>query len=373
MKQVFYLSIIFLCFSNISSRAQLRLISEDGTDVSYDTVYQTIYPTKSLFEMHVKLVNQYNSTFNTKARRTNVQMINGTQNYFCWGTCYSPPVNTSPGNDHVVIPPNDTCSTLLLCYFKPLGLTGDQMIRYTIFDTGGNIDSVSFVLAIHVEFPSNPLLLQVPDDDFVTNTEVFVNDNIDTTINEFKEMIYPLSITNNTNTIKQILVKKKELNVVAGSQNFFAWKSTFSPSVFNDTAGILIYPHTTINNRFKAIYRPNGTIGESTIQYVFYNKFDLTDSSYVNIHFNAIQNGFEKIENNTFITYPNPVQDLLTIVGIDQQSMVEILDVNAKLIHQEQIQNKSQTFINTSDFTSGIYFIKITSKKSVSVKKFVKQ
>lgn len=373
MKQSFYLTLIILTFGFFNADAQLKLLNEEGVDISYDTVYQTIYPSKSLFEMHVKLVNQYGSNFNTKARRTNVQMINGTQNYFCWGTCYSPPVNVSPGNDHVVIPPSDTCATPLLCYFKPLGNTGDQIIRYSIFDTGANIDSVSFVLVIHVEFPSDPLLLQIPDDDFVTNTEVYLNTDIDTTVNEFHEIIYPLNITNNSNTIKQILVKKKELNIISGSQNFFAWKSTYSPSVFNDTSGILIYPNITINNRFKAIYRPNGTIGESIIQYVFYNKFDLTDSSYVNIHFNAIQNGISHYSNDDLIIYPNPAKEILQLSGLNNSSSISIIDLNGSYILNESIVGKTSTSINVSNLSAGIYFLEIRSSKGVTFKKFVKE
>jgi hypothetical protein len=373
MKKAIYLLIIFLCSSSIASQAQLRLITEDGTDVSYDTIYQTIYPTNSLFELHIKLINEYGGNFNTKARRTNVQMIDGTQNYFCWGTCYSPPVNVSSGNDFVLVPANDTCNTALLCYFKPLGNTGDQIIRYSIFDTGANIDSVSFVLVIHVEFPSDPLLLQIPEDDFVTNTDVYLNTDIDTTVNEFHEIIYPLNITNNSNTIKQILVKKKELNIISGSQNFFAWKSTYSPSVFNDTSGILIYPNTTINNRFKAIYRPNGTIGESIIQYVFYNKFDLADSSYVNIHFNAIQNGIAHYSNDDLNIYPNPAKEILQVNGLNTSSSVSIIDIHGSRILNESIDGKTNKSINVSNLSSGIYFLEIRSSKGVSFKKFVKE
>ena len=370
MKQAIYL--ITLLLLSITSQAQFKLIDEEGHDVSYDTVHVNVFPTKSLFEMHVKLVNQYGGSFNTKTRRTNVQMINGSQNYFCWGTCFSPQVNVNPGNDNVFVPQNDTCSTLLLCYFKPLGNTGVQIIRYSIFDTGANVDSVSFVLVIHVAFPSDPLLLQIPEDDFVTNTDVFLSTDIDTNISAFHEILYPLTITNNTNIIKQILVKKVELNLIDGTQNYFAWKSTYSPAVSIDTAGILVYPFTSITNKFKAIYRPNGKVGESVIRYVFYNKFDMNDSSFVTVHYNAIQNGIRQYSETNFSVYPNPTSDYLSIAGLDNISHIAIYNLQGEKVIENTITDLMPV-LEVTTLTKGIYYLSIQSKKGTLVRTFVKQ
>lgn len=370
MKKALFILLTLLINANV--QAQLQLLDEDGNDISYDTVHVNVYPSKALFEMHVKLVNQYGGSFITKTRRTNVQLINGSQNYFCWGTCYSPTVNVNPGNDHVIIPPSDTCTTPLLCYFKPLGNTGEQMIRYTIFDTGANIDSVSFVLVIHVAFPNDPLLLQIPDDDFVTNTDVYLSTDIDTNNASFHEILYPLTITNNTNVIKQILVKKVELNVVNGSLNYFSWKSTYSPAVSVDTAGILVYPNTSITNKFKAIYRPNGNVGESVVRYVFYNKFDTNDSSYVTVHYNAIQNGTIQYFETNFSVYPNPTSDYINITGLENVSRIAICNLRGEKV-MENTLTEGMPVLQVATLSKGIYYLSIQNKKGTFVRTFVKQ
>ncbi len=70
--------------------------------------------------------------------------------------------------------------------------------------------------------------------------------------------------------------------------------------------------------------------------------------------------------------YPNPSSNLISFSNINEKSNVSIVDMNGKLILNSTINSASNT-INVSDLTSGVYFVRIETKKGIVVKKLVKK
>lgn len=77
---------------------------------------------------------------------------------------------------------------------------------------------------------------------------------------------------------------------------------------------------------------------------------------------------------NKFTTYPNPVNDLVTITNSANIlfSDVAITDINGRTVKNIKVRDLSETQINVSDLTSGVYLMNITSDEGVAVKKFIK-
>lgn len=76
------------------------------------------------------------------------------------------------------------------------------------------------------------------------------------------------------------------------------------------------------------------------------------------------------------MAFPNPANDVVTI-SIDpsvklNNTMFSIFAIDGKLMLQKSI-DQINTDINIKDFSSGIYFVKMTSNEKVQVIKFVKQ
>ncbi len=71
--------------------------------------------------------------------------------------------------------------------------------------------------------------------------------------------------------------------------------------------------------------------------------------------------------------YPNPARNYLNI-QLNQTTpfTVQIIDISGKVLYQSNTIIK-QTTINTSNYSKGIYFIKITTNKQTQIKQFVKQ
>ena len=70
------------------------------------------------------------------------------------------------------------------------------------------------------------------------------------------------------------------------------------------------------------------------------------------------------------ILYPNPVNDNLYISTDAEISKIEIFNIQGQCLKIEQTTDKS---ISTSNLANGMYMLRITSDKGVSVHKFVKQ
>jgi len=76
------------------------------------------------------------------------------------------------------------------------------------------------------------------------------------------------------------------------------------------------------------------------------------------------------IEENLFRIYPNPVSDNLTIkINNDSYNLIEVLDMNGKLIISESITNDHK--LNVSNWSKGMYFIKITNEHTVNTQTFI--
>lgn len=78
--------------------------------------------------------------------------------------------------------------------------------------------------------------------------------------------------------------------------------------------------------------------------------------------------GIDEQENDQFVVYPNPVQEMVYIGG-DVSKDLSFTLTNAS---GQIIASNAGTSIDVSDLNSGIYFVHITSENGVVTKKFVK-
>jgi uncharacterized delta-60 repeat protein len=70
------------------------------------------------------------------------------------------------------------------------------------------------------------------------------------------------------------------------------------------------------------------------------------------------------------VIFPNPANDFVTVSNLPKGSALSILDVRGKVIYNSIITNELIT-INSSDFTSGVYFIQVNNNGSIVNSKFI--
>lgn len=69
--------------------------------------------------------------------------------------------------------------------------------------------------------------------------------------------------------------------------------------------------------------------------------------------------------------YPNPAHDVLTIEGLQGNTMITIFDLNGRQLTQGQSQNSIEN-VDVSGLANGVYFIQIRSGNASEIVKFIK-
>ncbi len=87
--------------------------------------------------------------------------------------------------------------------------------------------------------------------------------------------------------------------------------------------------------------------------------------------FQALSNsGFEL--DDSIVVYPNPATSLINIQSNSTIKSTQLFDVQGRLL-QTSIENTSNTIIDISEKSNGVYFLKITSNNGSKVEKIVKE
>jgi D-alanyl-D-alanine carboxypeptidase len=89
---------------------------------------------------------------------------------------------------------------------------------------------------------------------------------------------------------------------------------------------------------------------------------------------NYIQVGITDQPGSHFIQiFPNPVKDHLSIVAGNENKSVEltIADLNGKIFYTATLPESQHIELNTSNFVSGVYFLKIKTVKTIEMKKLI--
>lgn len=93
--------------------------------------------------------NSSSDTVGVKVRRNQVDIVSGTNNYFCWDVCYPPSTSISP--NALSIAPNDTVENFYADY-ESNGNTGLSKIQYCFYNESDINDSI----CVFMYFYSSP-------------------------------------------------------------------------------------------------------------------------------------------------------------------------------------------------------------------------
>ena len=86
----------------------------------------------------------------------------------------------------------------------------------------------------------------------------------------------------------------------------------------------------------------------------------------------SLENGIVDNLNSLIVIYPNPAQDYLTLESTDMyiNSRYELMNLQGAIMKNGVIQSDKE-IINISDYSAGIYFVKIFSRNGNAIYKFV--
>jgi hypothetical protein len=180
------------------------LVTPAGTDVTGDTAEYFNSGLINLITAPLIIVNPTASSITVKIRRTQLSLISGSSNYFCWDLCYSPATSVSSGT--VTIAAGDT-ATVFYADYDPQGNGGTSYIKYKFFNA---TDSTQYSSAT-IKYTSGTIGIE---DEEVSLSKVYPNPATDFIIFD-----YNVGTSDGTITIADLTGKIVKTIVVGAGTN----------------------------------------------------------------------------------------------------------------------------------------------------------
>ena len=210
--------------------------------------------------------------------------------------------------------------------------------------------------------------LQDLDNNDVNDGTIRVQGSIDDNLLELG-----LKVTNTSANDISIKVKKEEVSVIEGSENYFCWKECYAPDVFVSPDFLLVEAGVTKDRSFKGDYKPNQNSGETKIRYTFFDMNNETDKATVLVVFEIpTTTKITPVSNNTSSfskSFPVPANNFVTIeYNLNQTNNItlQIFNLKGSKIEERTIEQSSgELIINSDSYKSGSYIYQFTKEGKI--------
>jgi len=140
----FLLAFLFLLPGVFS---QSLTLSDANGPIADGSIVTITGDTNVTIEAHIYVSNFTSAAIDVKVRMIEVSIIPGSVHYFCWGSCYNPPLPSgfvSPSA--ITINPSTTNMNDFIGDYQPKGNIGTTQIRYEFFNVNDTADKVSVII-----------------------------------------------------------------------------------------------------------------------------------------------------------------------------------------------------------------------------------
>jgi hypothetical protein len=189
-----------------------------------------------------------------------------------------------------------------------------------------------------------------------------------------------LYVTLNGSSNKTVNVRRYEVDVDAGTQNYFCWGVCYGPVDAGQTYmwqaqpdhALLLEPGVEVSN-FHAYHSPMGVMGTSVYRYVWFDVANTNDSVYVDVHFMITGVGVpENATTSNLNVYPNPVigkeMQLEFQTGSANGGTVILRDAIGQVVASHLVRsNNGRITIPTEGLQKGVYFATIENNGKILV------
>jgi hypothetical protein len=151
MKKIYTFLILLIPSLFAFSQNSLRLYYNNDLLANDDSIY-FFMDSSQYTAQYVQLAveNISNNNLNVKVKKTEISVVPGTENSFCWVQCYDTSVLVS--TKYITIPAHSINSDDFYGEYYPKGHLGTSIIRYTFFDMNNTTDSASMI-AVYIATP----------------------------------------------------------------------------------------------------------------------------------------------------------------------------------------------------------------------------
>lgn len=385
----------------------IQLLDTSNAVLNNDTITFTHYLDNNIFQSdfkHEQFISVRNTsatdTMNIDLTRTEVEVIPGSGDYYCWGTqCLlereagntpvwtaMDPVKTAPMSDAGGLAP-------LAIYLSPNGFHGTALFKYTftdLFDPRANEASlyVRWVIIDTTAYSSPIVLFDSVKNNLNGDTLEFTDFlNNDIVQGDFEHTL-TFPVFNGTGSSMNIDLVREEVQTINNSGDYFSWgtnggsevKAGVSASVSaNSPVTTAARSEAKGNLPFKIFLNPDTEGGVAIYKYNFVDQVDPTNKASIVVKW-TVRNITSLGENeltNKFSIYPNPAESNTTInfdeaLNYNQQN-IEVYNIIGERVQKLTLANGTrQVELDTEELTSGIYFVNvIVEGRRVGSKKMI--
>jgi hypothetical protein len=148
MKKLLLVFIISVLSTGLSAQS-LSLSDDNGPIDPGATVMVVGNPMDAIITAQIDVTNNNSAALDVKVFRRIVSVLPNTSNYFCWGVCFEPTVDTSLISLNI---PSGETSEQFFGDLEPMEQIGSSYITYVFYDVENMADSVS----VTVHYKASP-------------------------------------------------------------------------------------------------------------------------------------------------------------------------------------------------------------------------
>lgn len=220
---------------------------------------------------------------------------------------------------------------------------------------------------------------------FEWNGHVYENDEVivcDEPNFDFNEMVQHMQIRNLSDEPINVVVMKKELEMVEGSSNYFCWGMCYGSSVFVSAPVEMAAGAVSAEGDlgFHHNYDPEFTFdptqwltGTSVVMYTAYNERNEADCVTITVKF--VYGDDSAVEENQISfshAYPNPASSVVRFdVNCEGVASVALYNLLGQEVMTQNVEN-GQVTLPVADLNEGIYFCNLkVNGQVVRTEKFI--
>ena len=139
---------IAIAFNDAKAQSLMVLNAQDKSDVSNGTLIRNVGIDETTVEVGAYVKNISLESRNVLVKKYVIELVDGSEAYFCWDGCYGSDINVA--SNYITVAPGDTIK-VFSGDFKHHGFSGTSNIKYTFFVDHQSTDSVS----VNIEYNVN--------------------------------------------------------------------------------------------------------------------------------------------------------------------------------------------------------------------------
>ena len=232
------------------------------------------------------------------------------------------------------------------------------------------LTTLSILLSVFA-FSQNYTLTDADNSNDITNSAITKTGDANAST-----VAHDIYVTNNTTSTVELKAFRREISMVGSSYTSICFAGQcYPPATDTSSQSVSLGAgQTATSNGLICDFYPDGNSGTSIVDYVIFNKNNLSDSVSVRVTYDITTDINGNYVSNSLIAYPNPAQNQINFkYSLNKKSYINIYNVVGKKINTINLDSNQGVYtLNTNKYNSGIYFYEfVVNGKKVSINKFV--